>query len=405
MDANHPSIPQKGKETPKEVPKPTQEAPANTWVTVAKSKAKAKPSAKKLAATGRAFAPPLASTSPGRYDYVYLHQSRRLDRKEIRSRFTSLGIDTSRILDLSFPARSVVGILLHAEYKQEFLAKLNAYKIVPIATFDPLSHDHIIDPKFKDMPATQRVPLAKAIQEDRCTRTLYFVRVYLVPSVAKYFVEQGWMNEAKASAIITDRMPRPTKRPRMNTNTAAAAFLRSVSFEGPSDTNKVTFDLFGNRSMIDPIATNTRLSIGLWNANGLQLTSVADVLSHCRSFDIVLITETWILSPSLLPTSWIQFHTYGKPVAGNYRGSQGIVALVNSDCPVSVTHLTSPNPYTLCLQFGQLRIACFYLPPSLSLDQVLTTLDSIPLSRDTILCGDFNARLSSLVGDSLGNSR
>ena len=33
----------------------------------------------------------------------------------------------------------------------------------------------------------------------------------------------------------------------MNTNTAAAAFLRSVSFEGPSDTNKVTFDLFGNR--------------------------------------------------------------------------------------------------------------------------------------------------------------
>ncbi|KAI8329012.1 hypothetical protein BD560DRAFT_319183, partial [Blakeslea trispora] len=383
---------------------------------VAKSKAKAKPSAKKLAATGRAFAPPLASTSPGRYDYVYLHQSRRLDRKEIRSRFTSLGIDTSRILDLSFPARSVVGILLHAEYKQEFLTKLNACKIVPIATFDPLSHDHIIDPKFKDMPATQRVPLAKAIQEDRCTRTLYFVRVYLVPSVAKYFVEQGWMNEAKASAIITDRMPRPTKRPRMNTNTAAAAFLRSVSFEGPSDTNKVTFDLFGNRVEgmdlditeefhPDAYGTDSGTDSEIEQDTLDKSSSIADVLSHCRSFDIVLITETWILSPSLLPTSWTQFHTYGKPVAGNYRGSQGIVALVNPDCPVSVTHLTSPNPYTLCLQFGQLRIACFYLPSSLSLDQVLTTLDSIPLSRDTILCGDFNARLSSLVGDSLGNSR
>ena len=141
---------------PKPVPSATQGTPSNTWVTVAKSKAKAKPSIKKLAATGRAFAPPTVASTVGRYDYVYLHQSRRLDRKEIRSRFTSLGIDTSRILDLSFPARSVVGILLHAEYKPEFLAKLSACKIVPIANFDPLSHEHVIDPKFKDVPVTQR---------------------------------------------------------------------------------------------------------------------------------------------------------------------------------------------------------------------------------------------------------
>ena len=67
----------------KPAPTATPATPANNWVTVVKSKAKAKPSAKKLAATSRAFAPPPATATSGRYDYVYLHQSRRLDRKEI----------------------------------------------------------------------------------------------------------------------------------------------------------------------------------------------------------------------------------------------------------------------------------------------------------------------------------
>lgn len=146
------------------------------------------------------------------------------------------------------------------------------------------------------------------------------------------------------------------------------------------------------------------LKIGLWNANSLTDTTVADVLSHCHSFSILLVTETWMLHPSTLPTTWTQFHTYGKPVRdAQHRGSQGIVALINPDCPVPVIHLSSSNPYTLSLQFGQLRLVCFYLPPSATHEQVMTALGSVSFQKDTIICGDFNARLGPLTGDMAPN--
>lgn len=155
----------------------------------------------------------------------------------------------------------------------------------------------------------------------------------------------------------------------------------------------------------------TNITIGLWNANGLQKTTVADVLSHCQSFDILFVTESWILSPYTLPTAWTDFHTYGNPVTmitptgKKVRGSNGIVALINPDCSVPINHLPSSNPYTLNLQFGQLRISCFYLPPSLSTSQAMAILDSVPLQEDTILCGDFNARLFHVTGDKISNAR
>lgn len=50
------------------------------------------------------------------------------------------------------------------------------------------------------------------------------------------------------------------------------------------------------------------LTIGLWNANGLQATAIDDVLQHSHSFDLLFITETWLLPPVRLPTTWKQHH-------------------------------------------------------------------------------------------------
>lgn len=147
------------------------------------------------------------------------------------------------------------------------------------------------------------------------------------------------------------------------------------------------------------------ITIGIWNANGLGNTTISDVLSHCNSFSILFITESWLLPPSLLPTTWTQIHTYGKPVSNTYRGSQGITALINPTCSIPIRHIPSSNQYSLSLQFGQLRISCLYLPPSLSPHQAMTTLDSINLQHDTIICGDINARLGRLTGDRSINPR
>ena len=145
--------------------------------------------------------------------------------------------------------------------------------------------------------------------------------------------------------------------------------------------------------------------ISLWNANGLRMTTIQDSLNYASSSSILLITETWLTSPMLLPTNWVQYHLYGTKIASANRGKGGIVALVNPSCPLSVTLLPSPNAHTLSLKVGVLRVHCVYLPPSLHRNQVLEVLESIPRGANTIICGDFNARLGDTLGDYKVNPR
>ena len=148
------------------------------------------------------------------------------------------------------------------------------------------------------------------------------------------------------------------------------------------------------------------ISVGLWNANGIGSTITSDVLQHCSSFHFLFITETWLLPSSRLPTNWSQFHLYGTPVPGaRNRGSGGVSCLVSPSCPFPVYQLPSPNAYTLSLKVGSLRIHCLYVSPSLPTDVFSSVLSSIPLHPNTLICGDFNARLGDFVGDSAANAR
>ncbi|KAG1534405.1 hypothetical protein G6F51_012115 [Rhizopus arrhizus] len=148
------------------------------------------------------------------------------------------------------------------------------------------------------------------------------------------------------------------------------------------------------------------LTIGLWNANGLQESTAEDLLRHCQSFSLVFITETWLLPPHRIRTSWTQFNLYGSPVINSYRGSQGVSALVSPRCPMAVVQFPVHTKYALGLRLGRsLRLICLYLPPSLSNDEVSSVLVSLPLTDDTIICGDLNARLGAITGDSVANAR
>ena len=81
----------------------------------------------------------------------------------------------------------------------------------------------------------------------------------------------------------------------------------------------------------------TTISISLFNATGLPRQAISLFLKLAESSSVLLITETWLLSPNKYPTSWQQFHTYGQPNQSiKNRGSPGIALLVNPSCPFSV---------------------------------------------------------------------
>lgn len=220
-------------------PTSTVNTPDNSWVQVLKRKPKAPLSDRKRVATARAFFAPRDTDSSSGYAYVYIPRSRNINRRDVRHRFSLLGIETARVIDISFPARSVIGVLLHQDYIPAFNQVLKDSKVTPIEHFNPCEAAHVADPKYSDLPTPQRSRLAAALQQDRCFNTLNFIREYLVPSVAKFFLEQGWINDALAKSVIQQRLPRPVKKTRNESyrGSAADAFLGSNAGGQDGDQN------------------------------------------------------------------------------------------------------------------------------------------------------------------------
>ncbi|KAL7310222.1 hypothetical protein PS15m_009746 [Mucor circinelloides] len=177
-----------------------QPAPSKTtWASIA-SKPPAPLTDRKRQALHRFFNPPVTEPNQnGSYTFVYLPRSRRMNRNQIRSKFRAISIDNLRILDLNFPARNTIVVLLHEAYLPEFqlklLEKIDSHLI---QDFDPLDHHHIADPKYQDLSEERRTQLAKALHQDRCIHTLYyFIRPTSFPVLLN---------------IINQRLPHPTKR-------------------------------------------------------------------------------------------------------------------------------------------------------------------------------------------------
>ena len=153
------------------------------------------------------------TTGPQGFQYLYIPRNRRLERSEVRKRLRKLGLESSRILDIYFPTRSTIGLLVHDQYAQSVRELLAKAKISTLADFDPLDPKHLSDPKFEGITATERAEIAHEIHHCRAKRTLEHIRPTIVSAVARYFCDMGWISE--------EDMPRHRYHDRDDPRTAA----------------------------------------------------------------------------------------------------------------------------------------------------------------------------------------
>jgi hypothetical protein len=165
--------------------------PPTTWAQRATNGPKI-PNARRIAAAARAFQP---NTGPKGYEFVYIPRTRRLNRAEVRSRLRNVGIDTARILDIIYPARDVLGLLVHVQYLPLIKESLLKQKIQPLPSFDPLDPKHIADPKHASLATEDRCRLAAELHRERLLRGLEKMRPHVRPAVARSYVEIGWIDE------------------------------------------------------------------------------------------------------------------------------------------------------------------------------------------------------------------
>lgn len=156
---------------------------------------------RKYDAAIRAFQP-MDPDAPKGYDYIYIPRSHRMSYREARAKLRTIGIDTYRVLDITFPAKDTFGILIHAQYKEELLATLKQAKIKALSNFDPLDPKHIADPKHVSKTTDEKVQMAMQLNLNRCSRAIARMRFHIAVNVGKSFVEHGFMDRDTLSEAL-----------------------------------------------------------------------------------------------------------------------------------------------------------------------------------------------------------
>lgn len=144
-------------------------------------------------------------TGPQGYEYVYINRSRRFTRSQVRDNLRLLGAETSRILDVAFPASNVIGLLIHVQYKDTLAAILAKAKVSLIVDFDPTAAEHIADPAHAHKSVDARQVIAMSAHSDRCLRALDYLKknkpATVVP-VASVFLAAGWVDDESVSPYV-----------------------------------------------------------------------------------------------------------------------------------------------------------------------------------------------------------
>ncbi len=137
-------------------------------------------------------------SGPSGYTTVYINRSRRFTKTEVRRNLRLLGAEPRRIVDVSFPARNVIGLLIHRGFEAEFEGLLTKAKVATLKDFDPLDPAHVADPKYKDLDTSARFGVALRLQNQRSLLSLQYMAKHRAPlfgPVAREYVQLGWVSD------------------------------------------------------------------------------------------------------------------------------------------------------------------------------------------------------------------
>ncbi|KAI8047253.1 uncharacterized protein B0P05DRAFT_481849, partial [Gilbertella persicaria] len=99
------------------------------------------------------------------YEYVYLPNKYRDRLSAFRRKLRLIGLDNSRVLDVHYPARNVVALLIHSAYKEDLLKVMAKYSLPVLTDFDPFSGTNVKDPAFASLDANTLSAKARELQQ------------------------------------------------------------------------------------------------------------------------------------------------------------------------------------------------------------------------------------------------
>jgi hypothetical protein len=168
-------------------------------------KPKISPAKLKKAATKFFVAPTIrdqGESTKAVYEFIYLPNKYRDRLSVVRRKLRHLGVDNGRILDIHYPARGTVALLLHSGYREEFEAVLKKHNLSPIENFDPTAATNVSDPVYSGLSDEARQLKAKELHQARLLRGLQHIREHVRRQVAYDYVAQGWLSRTQVMPFL-----------------------------------------------------------------------------------------------------------------------------------------------------------------------------------------------------------
>ncbi|OAD68568.1 hypothetical protein PHYBLDRAFT_172989 [Phycomyces blakesleeanus NRRL 1555(-)] len=186
---------------------PTHHSTEPTKTFVSKTPRKRAPTARAIAAVVRGMT--IKENADQGFQIVYVPNAIRLPISTQCQRLRKLKIDNACVLDLHYPDRKVMGMLVHNEYAPELKTILASYGVTTLDNFDPLDPVHLHDPALASLSLDDRATKAIHVHNDRMLRAIEFIRAPVKFAVARSFCSQGWISDDQLAEMVP---PRPTKK-------------------------------------------------------------------------------------------------------------------------------------------------------------------------------------------------
>ncbi|KAI8991162.1 hypothetical protein BDF20DRAFT_843074, partial [Mycotypha africana] len=167
--------------------------------TTAKKSSMKKPNPAARRAAARSFQ---AESANQGFQYIYLPSRVREPLSVVRSKLSKLNIDTSRILDIQFPAKKIVGLLVHNDYAPTIRNRFRKARLITIDDFDPLSANVLHLPEPCSLSDTEKTAKAREYHLNRCLHALDFIRKPVSFAVAKTFLANSWITDDHLKQLV-----------------------------------------------------------------------------------------------------------------------------------------------------------------------------------------------------------
>ncbi|KAI7855411.1 hypothetical protein BDC45DRAFT_568305 [Circinella umbellata] len=123
-----------------------------------------------------------------KFEYIYIPCLQRKTRQKIRQLSRSLKINTSRVVDISYPSRNIIGIPATNQH--------NASRIPTLKTFDPIHPENLKDLQYQICSEFERSNISKQSHHQRCLRAISAQPLTLITKIARFFNSKGWIDRS-----------------------------------------------------------------------------------------------------------------------------------------------------------------------------------------------------------------